>query len=429
MSESFIHYLWQYQYFNKHDLVTSDGEPVSIFHPGYRNSHAGPDFLDVRLRIGDMEWSGSVEIHIDASGWVHHRHDHDAAYDNVVLHVVWNNDKAVTRTDGSILPTLELKNRVEHDLLLRYKKLVGNPEEIPCTPSFRNVTRLTIFSTLDRALMERLERKAKNVFDLLKRNQNNWEETCYQLLARNFGFKVNADPFLQLAQSLPYKLLLKHLDKPACVEALVFGQSGFLEESDASDEYIRVLRREHAALSHKYSLQTRQLNRAQWKFLRLRPANFPTIRLAQFASLLQKQKNIVSKLLEATSYEELRAIFSVRQSDYWQNHYQAGKISRDEIAMLGDMSIDNIIVNTVVPLLAVYGKLKDDGSYLERAVAIVQQVPAEWNIITRRWTTTGIKPASAFDSQALIELYTNFCSKHRCLDCNIGASLLKPVCK
>jgi hypothetical protein len=346
-----------------------------------------------------------------------------------VLHVVWNNDKAVTRTDGSILPTLELKNRVEHDLLLRYKKLVGNPEEIPCTPSFRNVTRLTVFSTLDRALMERLERKAKNVFDLLKRNQNDWEETCYQLLARNFGFKVNADPFLQLAQSLPYKLILKHLDKPACVEALVFGQSGFLEESDTNDEYIRVLRREHALLSHKYSLQTQQLNRAQWKFLRLRPANFPTIRLAQFASLLQKQKNIVSKLLEAATYQDLKAIFSVRQSDYWQNHYQVGKTSRDEIAMLGDMSIDNIVVNTVVPLLAAYGKLKDDGVYLERAITILQQVPAEWNIITRRWATIGVKPASSFDSQALIELYTNFCSKHRCLDCNIGASLLKPLGK
>jgi hypothetical protein len=429
MSESFIHYLWQYQYFNKHDLVTSDGEPVSIFHPGYRNTHAGPDFLDVRVRIGDMEWIGSVEIHIDASGWIHHRHDHDAAYDNVVLHVVWNNDKAVTRTDGSVLPALELKQRVEPDLLQRYKKLAGNPEEIPCTPSFRNVTRLTVFSTLDRALTERLERKSKNVFDLLKRNQNNWEETCYQLLARNFGFKVNADPFLQLAQSLPYKFILRHLDKPASVEALVFGQSGFLEENDTTDDYIRVLRREHALLSHKYSLHERQLNRTQWKFLRLRPANFPTIRLAQFASLLQKQKNIVSKILETETYEDLRILFTVRQSDYWQNHYQAGKISRDEIATLGDMSIDNIIVNTIVPMLAAYGKLKDDGAYLERAVTILQHVPAEWNFITRRWATVGIKPVSAFDSQALIELYTNFCSKHRCLDCNIGASLLKPVCK
>jgi hypothetical protein len=190
-----------------------------------------------------------------------------------------------------------------------------------------------------------------------------------------------------------------------------------------------VLRREHALLSHKYSLQTLQLNRAQWKFLRLRPANFPTIRLAQFASLLQKQKNIVSKLLEAATYQDLKTIFSVRQSDYWQNHYQVGKTSRDEIAMLGDMSIDNIVVNTVVPLLAAYGKLKDDGVYLERAVTILQQVPAEWNIITRRWATIGVKPASSFDSQALIELYTNFCSKHRCLDCNIGASLLKPLGK
>ncbi|SKC45351.1 DUF2851 family protein [Ohtaekwangia koreensis] len=429
MSESFLHYLWQFQYFNKQDLRTSDGEPVSIFHAGYRNTHAGPDFQDIRIKIGAVEWSGSAEIHINASGWIDHRHDHDAAYDTVALHVVWNNDKPVTRKDGSVLPTLELKNRVEDDLLLRYKTLANNPEEIPCATSFSKVSELTIFSTLDKMLTERLERKSKDVFALLKRNHNNWEETCYQLLAKNFGFKINADPFLQLAQGLPYKTVLKHADKSECVEALIFGQAGFLDDKKVDDEYIRLLKREYALLSHKYSLGSSKLNLAQWKFLRLRPANFPTIRLAQFAGLLLHQKNIVSKILEAVTYEELKLLFSVKQSDYWLHHYLLGKTSREAIAVLGEMSIDNIIVNTVAPLLVAYGKLKDDSLYLERAIMILQQVPSEFNFITRRWATVGIKSKMAFDSQGLIELYTNFCSKRRCLDCNIGASLLKPIRK
>ncbi len=223
--------------------------------------------------------------------------------------------------------------------------------------------------------------------------------------------------------------MLKHADKSECVEALIFGQAGFLDDKKVDDEYIRLLKREYALLSHKYSLGASKLNMAQWKFLRLRPANFPTIRLAQFAGLLLQQKNIVSKIFEAVTYEELKLLFSVKQSDYWLHHYLLGKISREEIAVLGEMSIDNIIVNTVAPLLVAYGKLKDDSLYLERAIMMLQQVPSEFNFITRRWATVGIKSKMAFDSQGLIELYTNFCSKRRCLDCNIGASLLKPIRK
>ena len=285
MSESFIHYLWQFQYFSKHNLLTTQGEEIVVFHPGFKNTHAGPDFYQSRIKIGDLEWIGSVEIHIHSSSWEAHNHNVDEAYENVVLHVVWSDDKPVKRMDGSLIPTLELKSRVDDVLQLAYKKLVNSPEEIPCATSFGNVSEITKLSMLDRALSERLETKAEAVNQLLLQNNNDWEETVYQVLAKNFGFHVNADPFLQLAQNLPYKIIMKHSDKLIQIEALLFGHAGFLEEA-REDEYTSTLKREYDLLSRKYSLGSGRLNKAQWKFLRLRPANFPTIRLAQFANLL-----------------------------------------------------------------------------------------------------------------------------------------------
>jgi hypothetical protein len=247
MTEAFLHYVWQFQYFDKSELYTTDGELISVFNPGSRNTHAGPDFFNGKVRIGPMEWIGTVEIHINASGWTDHKHDSDDAYENVILHVVWKEDKKIKRKDQSALPTLELKNRVDDKLLLQYKRLINNPEKIPCASSLSDVTQLIKFSMLDKALMHRLETKAIQIQTVLKRNNNDWDETTYQMLCKNFGFKVNADPFVQLGQSLPYKTLLKHADKPAQVEALFFGQAGFLED-ESFDEYHQLLKREYALL-------------------------------------------------------------------------------------------------------------------------------------------------------------------------------------
>lgn len=426
MSESFLHYLWQFQYFNKKELKTTGGEIVQIFNPGMRNGHAGPDFFNARIKIGDMEWVGSIEVHINASGWIEHRHHNDPAYENVVLHVVWKSDKPIMRSDNTLLPTLELKSRIDEQLLLRYKKLVNSPEAIPCAHSFVNMNRLTIISMLDRALSYRLEVKSHSVMDMYRRNGNDWEETCYQMLCKNFGFKVNADPFLQLSQALPYKILLKHADKLFQVESLIFGQAGFLEEQK-EDEYYRLLQREYRILAQKYQLASKKLNQAQWRFLRLRPANFPTIRMAQLASLLHSQKGIFSKVTESTTYKDLRTIFAAQQSAYWLHNYQFAKASKETIASLGETSIDNLIINTVAPLLAAYGRSRDEQEYIERAVNILQQMPAESNAITKQWSALGLLTKTAFDSQASIELFNNFCMKRRCLECNIGAFMLKPL--
>jgi hypothetical protein len=425
MQESLLHYIWQFQYFNKKDLKTTSGETVTVFHPGFRNTHAGPDFSQARVKIGSLEWIGNVEIHIHASGWKDHRHDHDAAYDNVVLHVVWKEDASVKRKDESLLPTIELQGKVDEDLLLRYNNIFLNPETIPCAASIPAVNPLIKLSMVEKALMSRLEAKSSVIVKMLSDLGNDWEETCYQLLCKNFGFKVNTDPFLGLSKALPYKIIMKHGDKPLQVEALLFGQAGLLDDG-FDDEYYKLLKREYALLSQKFSLHPRKLNKAQWRFLRLRPANFPTVRIAQLASILFSQQNIFSKFIESTTHQELVNLLSVRQSQYWLNHYVFGKRVEESIPSLGKASIDNIIVNTVVPLLVAWGKYKDDQTMVDKAVSILQSISGEKNLITRKWSELGLRSKHAFDSQALIELYNNFCLRRKCLDCNIGASLIRP---
>jgi hypothetical protein len=278
---------------------------------------------------------------------------------------------------------------------------------------------------LDKALMARLEKKANTILKALERNNGDWEETCYQMLCRNFGFKVNTDPFLQLAQSLPYRVLMKHGDRLDQMEAMIFGQAGFLQET-INDDYYSLLKREYTLLAKKYNLKDRRMRKAQWRFLRLRPANFPTIRLAQLASVLYHQKNLFSKMLSTASWKELIPTFSVKPSDYWLYHYQFFKKQKREIPSLGKMSVENIVINSIVPMLAAYGKSRDDQRFMDRAVQLLQETPSEKNNILQSWEELGLISKTAFDSQAMIELHNSFCLRRRCLDCNIGFSLLHP---
>jgi len=423
MNESFLHYIWQFQYFEKKDLVTSNGESISILKTGTLNTDAGPDFFNAKIIIDGIEWAGNVEVHIKSSDWFAHHHEKDAAYNNVILHLVWENDKPIYR-NNELLPTLELKNKVDTSLLNGYKKLINNVSPIACEKTFSSVDELVKLSMLDKALMQRLETKANQVADLLQQNNNDWDETAYQLLAKNFGFKVNAEPFFQLSKSLPYKIIQKQ-NSLLQVEALLLGQAGMLEAKN-KEEYISLLFREYHLLSQKYSLSELKLNHSQWKFLRLRPANFPTVRLAQFASILFSVKNLFSKLILIESYSSLEKTFSVHQSDYWKTHYRFGKKAKGNVPEFGESSIQNVVINTVAPLLVAYGKYKDEQAHIARAIELLQQIPSEENKITREWNMLGMKVKNAFDSQAQIELYNNFCQKRQCLNCNIGVSILKP---
>jgi hypothetical protein len=426
VNESFLHYLWQFQYLDKKELKTTAGEILQIIRPGILNTDAGPDFSQAKVKIDGIEWAGNIEIHVNASGWLDHGHHQDSAYENVVLHVVWSEDKAVRRSDGTSIPTLELAGRVDEQLIREYQKLINRPSEIPCDSSFRRIDQVIKVSMIDKALMKRLEDKASLVIELWNKNKGDWEETTYQLLAANFGFKVNKEPFIQLAKSLPYKIIQKQRDQLLQIEALLFGQAGFLL-AKTKNEYITNLYEQYVFLCKKYSLQSAQMNPAQWKFLRLRPANFPTFRIAQFASLMHSRRSIFSNVIETEDYKDLRQFFEIESSNYWQTHYHFGKKSRGTVPSFGDASADMVIINSVVPLLIAYGKAKDDWSLVEKAVNILQHISTEKNKIVSMWKNFGYTAKTAFDSQGLIELYQNYCQKRQCLNCAIGSAILKPM--
>jgi hypothetical protein len=425
MNESFIHYVWQCQYFSKVDLYANTGEAVHIFHPGTRNTNAGPDFLNARIRVGDIQWIGNVEIHIDSSGWLHHSHQDDESYDNVILHVVWRNDVAIKRRDGSLLPAIEIGNRVEEQLLTRYRHLFNSVDVIPCTDAIPRVKPVTVFSTVDSMSLARLQAKAEDVLLHLERNRGNWSETCYQLLSRNYGFKVNAEPFHQLSTAIPFKTLLKHADKPLQVEAMLFGVAGFMDDDNEEDNYFQTLKREYNLLRQKYRLDHKAMKKIQWKFLRLRPANFPTLRIAQFAAAIGTGKDFFPAFLELPA-SEIAAMFSCAPSEYWQRHFHFGKPSAEKNCVMGESSTGNILINTVAPVLAAYSIYKDEGRCMDKAIDILHSLPAENNNIIAMWARLSMPARDAFDSQGLLELYNHYCTRRRCLDCNIGASLVKP---
>lgn len=424
MNEAFLHYIWQFQYFDKRDLLTTEGEKIEVFRQGILNTDAGPDFSNAKIKIDSIEWAGNIEIHIKSSEWIEHRHDMDTAYENVILHVVWKDDKPVKRKDGSTIPTLEIGVRVDTALIKQYRKLIESSFVIPCGKILSTVNALTRLSMLDKVLIERLELKSKAVSESLKRNNSDWNETSYQILARNFGFKVNSEPFDILSQNLPYKILLKHADHPVQIEALLYGVAGFLE-AGLKDEYFTLLQKEFKILNAKYKLEEGKLNPSQWKFLRLRPANFPSIRIAQFASLIAVNKNLFSKFIESKSYADLLMIFDVSQSEYWRKHYRFGHKAKSDVNDFGQSSKDNLIINSVIPLLVAYGMERGEQMYIDRAQEILQQMPSEANKITRMWDTLDWNVKSAFDSQGLIHLFNNYCQHKNCLNCSIGISLLR----
>jgi hypothetical protein len=402
MQEHYLHYLWQFQYFDKRDLATSQGDRLIILHPGIRNEDAGPDFLNSRIIINDITWHGHIELHVKASDWKLHKHQKDPAYDNVVLHVVWENDQPIERKDHTLLPTLSLKDKVDPQLWERYQQLIQSTTKIPCASQIHRVDAITKMSMLDKALFKRLTHKNGLANQLLANNQGDWQATAYQLLSYNFGFKANSPPFLELSVDLPWEIIARHTDNTMELEALLLGQAGLLEKDvQTPDLYLNQLIREYEYLKHKYQLPIGRLNRANWKFFRLRPANFPTIRIAQFAQLLHQYPQLFNWLVH-TPVQALNKQLAIQQSTYWQQHYQFGKLSKRKIPGLGRSSIENIFINTVVPLLVAYGKAQDEPSYIDRAIGILEGLPAEDNQITRYWQDLGIAIKTAFDSQASI---------------------------
>ena len=425
MNEDFLSFVWRYQYFDATNLRTQTDEQVQILRTGQLNTNAGPDFSEARILLDDMEWVGSVELHVNSSDWEAHQHPADAAYESVILHVVWEDDRPVHRQDGTPIPTLVLSPRVKPAVRERYARLMESKEEIPCAPQFREVPRLQKIAMLDRVLLERLDTRAARVTELWEHNQRDWEETAYQWLAQHLGFKLNTPAFLRLAQSVPLKVLQKHRNSGLQLEALLFGTAGLLP-AHPEDEYVKNLRKEFQFLSAKYGLLSRQMGTQEWKFLRLRPAGFPTVRLAQWAVLLQREAGLFAALTATEDMTSLRQMLRVNQSSYWKKHYQFGKESAGEVPALGKDAADLLIINAAIPLLVAYARQRDQTTYLDRAIRWLEQLSAEKNHITRAWASLGMRVTTAFDSQALIEWHNQYCIRKRCLECTVGASLVRP---
>jgi len=425
MYESLLHYVWQHQYFSKEKLATANGDELVVRSPGYLNNHAGPDFHEARLRIGEVEWAGQVEIHIKASDWLVHGHQEDEAYENVILHVVWDNDTPITRRDGSLIPVLVLGDRTPPDLVRRYRQLLTSSFLIPCETAVGQVPALTLLSMKERAANSRLRRKSIELVKLLKGNGGDWEETTYQVLARNFGFKVNAEGFSQLCRTVSL-LTLRKCGNLEQTEALLLGQAGFLDDPE-EDPYHQKLRKEYQYLSHKFGLSKGKLHRARWRFLRLRPANFPTLRIAQFAAMIQQTPNLLSSLTSVNNLEDARMLFQAPVSPYWQKHYRFNTAYTETgITGLGDDSIRSLVINTICTLLTARGLHTDDNRLEERALHLMSSLPPEENSIITHWKTVGMVVENALDSQGLLEQYHFGCQRRQCLQCPVGAWLTKP---
>lgn len=422
MTEEFLHHIWKFRLFDQLELKTTNGENVEIQKPGDHNFDAGPDFFNGKIKVGETLWAGNIEVHINSSDWKKHFHQNDKAYNNIILHVVNNADTVLFRTSGEEIPTIEIKDRIHKKLFQNYLDFKSSSDWIPCEKQIKAVPSLILNSTLDKLLLERLERKSQSIINSLALNNNNWEETFYQHLARNFGFKTNAEPFELLAKSLPSIVLAKHKSSLMQIEALLFGQGGMLNEH-YEDKYALQLQNEYIFLKQKFRLQP--IEKHLWKFLRLRPVNFPSIRIAQFAKLIYHSTHLFSKILEIGNEAELKSIMNVNVSGYWETHFMLGRSSKQRPKHLGDEAIDNIIINTVVPFLFVYGKQKGDESYISKALSFLESVKGEQNAIIRKWDSLGIPVKTAYSTQSLLQLKNEYCSQKKCLKCPIGNYLLK----
>ena len=422
MRESFLHFIWQFQKFDAFQLSTADNKSIRIFSIGQYNTDAGPDFLNANVTIDEINWHGHVEIHLKSSDWNNHKHHHDPGFNNVILHVVWEHDQDVKNENGHTLPVIEIKDRVAAELIRRCDEMINSPAKIPCESQISNVNQIERLAMLNRSGVQRLETKSIKVLEILKKNDGSWEETTYQLLSKNFGLKTNSEPFFKLAEILPYRIISKHTKNHYQLESLFFGVAGFLTNSD--EGYANRLQSEYLYLAKKYNLKGLEMIRAEWKFLRMRPANFPTVRLAQFSAFYSKNVKYFDHFIHFSTVVELRDLFSSGVSDYWKSHYDFGKKSSRIIGAIGKSSVDLILVNTIAPLLTAYAKYSGENSYLDKAVELLQSLKPEKNHIIRQWENLSVKPKDAFDSQSIIHLHNEFCLKKKCLSCKIGVNLL-----
>ena len=428
--EQLLQYVWKHKILPLECLETTDGKALEIIDPGLHNRNAGPDFFNAKLRIGNTMWVGNVEIHEHSKDWFRHGHDSDPAYDNVVLHVVEDVDCDVTNSRGEFIPQIKLC--VPVTVTLNYKELLNADAYPPCYRIVPELAQLTVHSWMAALQTERLERKTLDIARRAERANGSWEDAYFITLARNYGFGINGDAFEQWAYNVPLNQVAHHRDDIFQIEAIFLGQAGLLDidaipakyqKVAMNDGYFNRLKNEYKYLAHKFSLTP--MNRTMWKFLRLRPQNFPHIRISQLATLYHERKTSLSQLVECMNVDEMRRMLSTHVTEYWATHYTFGAESASNSKSMSPFSINLLMINTAIPMLFAYGRHTCDDTLCDRAFDMLEQLKAEDNHIIRMWKECGLKVATAGDSQALIQLKNEYCDRKDCLRCRFGYEYLK----
>lgn len=424
MQEDFLHYVWQFKKFNFRDAVTTSGAKIAILNSGSPNMQSGPDFFNSTLRIGNQLWAGNVEIHINSSDWYNHHHEVDPNYDNVILHVVWEHDADVYRKDNSVIPVLELNELISESGFSAYKNLLEHPSGkwINCEKDFASLDDFSIQNWLERLYIERLEQKSEGVTRLLTDSSNNWEEVLFHMLAKNFGLNINGEAFFSVAKSIPFSVVRKVRDQEEKLEALLLGQAGLLQK-EIEERYYQNLQKEYSFLKHKYQLEHQGV--IPVKYFRLRPDNFPNLRLAQLSELYHCREHLFSEVIQAGDVHQLREIFNIRLSEFWECHFSFEKPHKKRKKQLSNKFVDLILINTIIPLRFYYAKQNGESNN-EEIIELIRSLESESNKIIHKFNQLKPKIAqNALQSQALLQLKSKYCDKNQCLKCSFGIKLLE----
>ncbi|CAL2091241.1 DUF2851 family protein [Tenacibaculum sp. 190524A05c] len=422
MKEKFLHYVWQYKLLHQPKLYSAQNEKITIINCGVYNTNSGPDFLNAKIQIDNQLWYGNIEIHIKSSDWYTHKHETDSNYDAVILHVVWENDAEVFMKNNKPIPTLELNDKVDGNILKNYQSLVyQNSNWIPCGKQISKVNSFTLENWLERLFFERLEQKSKFILELLSETNNDYEAVLFQMLAKNFGLKVNSEAFLKLSKSFSFSVLRKVRHKEVEISALLFGQGGFLKD-DVDIFFYKNLKNEYKYLKHKYLLKP--LKKEYFQFFRMRPSNFPTIRIAQLSALYCKHQNLFAEVLKSENIEFLYDLFDIKVHPFWKSHYTFKKESKKSSKKLSKSFIDLVIINTIIPLKYVYFKSKGILKE-EELLSLMKSLKPERNSIITNFENLKVKCDNSYASQSLLQLKNRYCDAKRCLECAIGDQLVK----
>lgn len=421
MNEDFLHYAWKFQKFDVSGFYTSTNEKLHIVNQGSHNLNSGPDFFNAQIELDNQLWAGNVEIHIKSSDWYAHAHETDPAYDNVILHVVWEHDVEVFRKDGSVIPTFVIQKHIPKNTLAQYQKLFSNEKKwINCESDFESVDDFIIENWLERLYFERLQKKEELILKELHDSQNHWESLLFRMLCKNFGLKVNGDSFFSIAKSIDFSVFKKCSQNSQDLEALLMGQAGLLEV-DKEDGYFNDLKRNYEYIKHKFNLQNEDVINP--KYFRLRPPNFPTIRLAQLAMLYKERTNLFSEINATNNMQDFYKLFNVCASKYWDNHYNFGVSSSNRKKHITKSFIDLLVINTIIPVKFCYAR-QQGWDVSEDILKLASEISSEENSIVNKFNSLKNISRNAYQSQALLQLKNEYCDKNKCLQCSIGNSII-----